>query len=184
MLISSDGKKPNSFFNDKNKPYIRSGIIGIAISLIMMLTPLTWGGGILFFVVMLILLTIYLNTLLYYGEFSIEKYVWLVTILFVVSAPLHIVGLIKDYHMAERYDKVLPIDDETQLYYNDNNITFILFLNKEKQPLVYICGSIETYNKTKSDLLDEKIKVTRKQIKKWYVDDNEDGYYLGVHKFN
>ena len=86
--------------------------------------------------------------------------------------------------MAERYDKVLPIDDETQLYYNDNNITFILFLNKEKQPLVYICGSIETYNKTKSDLLDEKIKVTRKQIKKWYVDDNEDGYYLGVHKFN
>ncbi len=188
MLISSDKKsylKKLCEINNTNKPYIQTGIVGLCLSLLMLWTPITWGGGYLFLVVLSIMLTFVLNYKL--GDYTcldFGKYVILLIFLSVATTPLHIIPMIKDYKTAEKYELDVPLDIETKLYYNDNNRLFVLFLGTEKQPLVLTTGGGETYHRLKADLLDNKISIKRKKIKLWYDDTHYDGYYLDTNKFN
>lgn len=187
VLISSDKKsdfKKLFEINKDSKPYIQSIIIGLSISLLMLYTPITWGMGYLFYVVLVIALTFFINIQIgNYTCFDYGKYAWVLLLLFVFSTPLHVYPMVKEYKTSERYSMIVPLDVETKLFYNDNNRVFILFIGKEKQPLI-LTTSAELYNKLKSDLLDDKIQVTRKKIKLWYDDTHYDGYYLSEHKFN
>ena len=116
-----------------------------------------------------------------------------ISIFSIVGIPLIMVGLsyltiIKpmyiDYKTSERIDRVLPIE-KVNLFYNDYNNIFILFVDGKKQPLVIDKGGAsETYNRLKADYLDKKIKVIKKETKDWTEDDSSIKYYLDTCVFD
>lgn len=89
-----------------------------------------------------------------------------------------------DYNTSPRIDIVLPLEN-VQLYYNDANVMFILFIEGQKQPLVLSkSGYPDTYNRLKADFLDNKIQVVKKETKGWTDDNSSIQYHLDDNTFD
>ena len=90
-----------------------------------------------------------------------------------VTAPMY-----QDYKTADRIDRVLPMN-EVNLFYNDENSIFVLFVEGQKQPLIIDKGGhSDTYNRLKADFLDKKIQVIKKETKGWTDTNSSIQYHL------
>ncbi len=124
------------------------------------------------------------------GNYGLEQFNWfsfigLPLITLALMYPIGIKPMIYNYENAERIDKVLVMDVNTTLYYNDNNRMFVLFVDGKKQPLIIDkSGSTETYNRLKADYLDNKIKVVKKETKHWSENNSTIAYTLDDYKFD
>ncbi len=170
-------------------------VIGIAT-----VTDGTWGLIIILTVIGVAWQTIYVGVnessrrsdARYYSEsdYGPDKQNWFAFIFL----PLVLIGagywggikpMIYDYDNAERIDKVLTMDVNTTLYYNDANKVFVLFIEGQKQPLVIDrSGSSESYNRLKAGYLDNKIEVIKKETKSWADDKSKIAYTFDDYKFD
>jgi len=97
---------------------------------------------------------------------------------------LAIKPMINDYRTEARIDKVLPMDVNSTLNYNDYNYIFILTVDGKAQPLVIdLGGNSDAYYKAKASYLDGKLKVVKKETKGWTDDESEITYQLDNHNF-
>jgi len=93
--------------------------------------------------------------------------------------------MLYDYNHSERIDKILPLKNNTKLFYNDINRVFVLFIEGQKQPLIIDrSGNSDSYNRLKAGFLDKKIKVVKKEMKSWNDDKSEISFYLDDYKFD
>lgn len=96
-----------------------------------------------------------------------------------VTAPMY-----QDYKTADRIDRVLPMN-EVNLFYNDENSIFVLFVEGQKQPLIIDKGGhSDTYNRLKADFLDKKIQVIKKETKGWTDTNSSIQYHLDDSTFD
>ena len=122
-----------------------------------------------------------------YGKdkLSIFSLIGIPIIMLILGYPLGIKPMIYNYKHSKRIDKTLMIDSNLSVYYNDSNQAFILFVDNLKQPLMIDkSNSSNVYNRLKADLLDNKIKVVKKEVKSWFDDEPEVYYSLDGYKFN
>lgn len=102
-----------------------------------------------------------------------------------LNYPLAISPMIHDYKTADRIDKVLPMDKNVTVFYNDSNSIFILFVEGRKQPLIINrSGNSESYNKLKAGYLDNQIKVVKKETKGWTEDNSSISYHFDDYTFD
>jgi len=95
-----------------------------------------------------------------------------------------ITPMYEDYKHADRIDRILPMK-EVNLFYNDENSIFVLFVEGQKQPLIIDKGGhSDTYNRLKADFLDKKIKVVKKETKGWTDTNSSIRYHLDDSTFD
>ena len=122
-----------------------------------------------------------------YGKdkLSIFSLIGIPVIMIILGYPHGIKPMIYNYKHSKRIDKVLVIDNNISLYYNDSNYAFILFVDNLKEPLMIDeGGASDTYNRLKADFLDNKIKVKKKKVKSWLDDKAVIKYSLDGHDFD
>jgi len=103
----------------------------------------------------------------------------------IMSIPNGLAPMINDYKNSERIDKILTLDSNTKLYWNDYNNIFILFINDTKNPLtINLSRSPNTYTEIKADFLDNKIKIVKKEVKSWLDNESKIVYTLNGYTFH
>ena len=181
MKINSSTTKNN--FIEKingiiNNIYGKITILIIIISILLNIFSLHWFINAIIFLCVMVAITIY-----YYKLLNFKLYVMIFGLFFILSANTHIIPCLHEFKTSEKINEVVPIAPNN-LYYNDKNNIFILFLENENHPLTLIMNNSATYHRLKADFLDKKIQVQRKKVKYWYKEKITTGYYLDDYKFD